>query len=186
MFGGTGLDAIAENGVGVGDGCPISGAEVCLKDVFAGGAEAEALCVESDLDGLFSAPAVIGTTVVIEIKYENHTFAALDPTQQATYDAGIAIDPDRYYTGFNFKDITTSNLNVEVAGGLCDRLIGKATLEFKILGCTGWLNTPTQVRGRGRRKCIGASNFSYYPSTFSRLSRVFTKFRQPPHSSLML
>jgi len=128
-----------------GTGCPISGAEVCLKDILADGStEAEVLCVETDLDGFFSAPAVIATTVAFVIKYENHTFAALDPTQQATYDAGILIEEDRSYTGFNFKDITTSNLNVEVAGGLCDRLIGKATLEFKILGCAGWSNTPTQ------------------------------------------
>ena len=39
---------------------------------------------------------------------------------------------DKYYTNYNFQDTTTANLYVDVAGGLCDELIGNATIQFQI------------------------------------------------------
>ena len=69
VIGGTSIEDMAEvTGDGVQDGCPIAGAEVCLRDLLATGDEAETdNCVETDSEGYYSISAVIGTHVKIEI-----------------------------------------------------------------------------------------------------------------------
>ena len=128
-----------------GEGCPIHGAEVCLSEKNAAGTDVEHVCRETDADGLFSVPALIGSTVVVDIKYENHTFAAVDASKASLYDAGIPIRSGESYTNFDFKDTTTSDLHVEVAGGLCNKKLGDATLKVNILGCPSWNQQFTQV-----------------------------------------
>ena len=149
VIGGTGYDTDDDNGVGIGHGCPIQGAEICLKDkTDVSLAEAVTMvCVKTDQKGHFNAPAIIGSTVVVDVNYEDHEFKALDSSkQQLLFDSGIKIEPNQYYTNLNIKDVTQAQLNVDVAGGLCNLLIGKATLEFRVLGCETWERTNTQVR----------------------------------------
>ena len=89
---------------------------------------------------------MIGTHVKIEISYYNHRFTALDADDQSEYDAGYIIDGEASYTNKNFKDVSQANLHVQVAGGLCDILLGKATLKFMINGCE-WYRAEEQVSG---------------------------------------
>ena len=119
-----------------------------MVDMLATGDEAETSnCVETDSDGLYSISAVIGTHVKIEISYHNHSFTALDADHQSEYDAGYVIDGEGSYMNKNYKDVTTAYLHVQVAGGLCDYLLGTATLKFMINGCD-WYREEEQVRSK--------------------------------------
>ena len=61
----------------------------------------QSVCVETDLDGAFEAPAVIGTTVFIEIEYERHDFAPLE--MGSWYHDGIQVEADGYYS-YDFEE----------------------------------------------------------------------------------
>ena len=146
----TGKVVVADTGIssgGKGDGCPIQGAEVCLKDkkALGDGLSGQSTCVKTDSKGEYSVPAVLGTTVVVEILYHDHEFEALNSRFKNLYDAGIQIEPGVYYSNNDFKDVSTSTLYVDVAGGRCNKLMGEATLEFSINGCD-WKRNEKQVR----------------------------------------
>jgi hypothetical protein len=130
---------------GVEDGCPIQGAEVCLKNRKTKGAEVETVCVTTDSWGDYSMPAIIGTTVYPVVKYMNHTFEPVDPDKRSAYEAGIYISPDRPFKNNDLKDVTTVAMFVDVFGGLCEKLLGETTLVFKVLDCD-WTREETQVR----------------------------------------
>jgi hypothetical protein len=127
-----------------GDGCPIQGAQVCLKDQVPNGSE---ICEETDSEGNYLIPAVIGTKVGVEINYNNHTFSPTEanPIESEGYDAGILIEPGKSYTSNDFEDTTTAQLLVDVAGGECSLVMGTSTVEIGIVAC-GWTRPETQVR----------------------------------------
>jgi hypothetical protein len=129
-----------------GDGCPIQRAKVCLKDKVATG-EGSEICDETDSDGNFLIPAIIGTRVRVEINYNNHTFSPTEANliKSEGYGAGILIEPGKSYTSNDFEDTTTAQLLVNVAGGECSLLMGTSTVEVGIVAC-GWTTLKTQVR----------------------------------------
>ena len=140
VVGGTG-----EGMGGVGDGCPILGAKVCLKDKPLNGPEVQLACVDTDYKGEYSLPALIGTRVLVDVSYKNHTFVALASDEQGSFESGFAIKAGMDYSNKNLKDATTANLHVDVAGGLCNKLMGKATLTINVPGCE-WTRDLEQVR----------------------------------------
>ena len=161
VIGGTGNDAPNKrmsgpedqnpaNGIGSKEGCPIMGAKVCLVDKHVSGPDVTtAPCVETDANGVYSIPAVIGTTVVAEVSYENHTFAPLYPDldleERQQYENGFHISDDKSFTNINFRDMTTATIHVEVAGGLCNKQIGISTVRFNVLNCGTWHREAKQV-----------------------------------------
>ncbi len=134
-----------DTSIGLDDGCPIQGAEVCLKNRKAKGVEVETVCVTTDSLGKYSMPAVIGTTVSPVVKYMNHTFDPVSSDLRSAYEAGIYISPDRTFKNNNFEDVTTVDMFVDVVGGLCEARLGETTLVFNVLGCD-WTQEGTQVR----------------------------------------
>ena len=58
---------------------------------------------------------------------------------------GSVATPTRYYlvssaiSGFVFEDVTTVNVTIELAGGLCNRTLGNAALSFTRLQCSTYL-----------------------------------------------
>ena len=130
VVGHTGQD----NG-GVGDGCPIKGVEVCLEDKHQTSIDTPGVCVETDSEGFYELPAVIGTRVTVELVYKNHTFVPFDPSDGQKYEDGILIKADGDYRGNDFQDTTRTTLLVQVAGGLCDLLLGVSTVKIGIVGC---------------------------------------------------
>ena len=133
VVGNTGGDAT--EGVGVGDGCPIKGVNVCLKDKHQTLGDTPGICVETDSLGVYELPAVIGTRVTVELVYKEHTFVPLDPSNRQKYKDGILIKADGDYGNNNFQDTTRTTLRVQVAGGLCDLPLGVSTVEIGIIGC---------------------------------------------------
>ena len=118
-------------------GCPIAGAEVCLMDHMTRNKIQlpELVCVKTDSEGNYALPAVIGTTISPEVRYHEHVFEPVDSEHDQQFDKGILIQADGVYENFNLQDTTTTKLTVEVAGGLCDRVLGKAETLLKIQGC---------------------------------------------------
>ena len=61
------------------------------------------------------------------------------------YDNRILIEPVTVYANNDFQDITTTDLYIHVAGGICDKLMGEASVAFSIPGCD-WEREEHQVR----------------------------------------
>jgi hypothetical protein len=125
-----------------GEGCAIYGAQVCLFDKHARTGDTQGVCVRTGPTGDFLAPAVIGSTVSVQVNYQNHTFL---PTFENDwdYDDGIFVDINRRYERHDFMDMTKANLFVEVAGGLCDHTLGTSKIRVKVANCK-WSQTITQ------------------------------------------
>ncbi|KAL7576580.1 hypothetical protein ACA910_018071 [Epithemia clementina (nom. ined.)] len=118
-------------------GCAILGAEVCLLDHTTRNAFQlpDPVCVTTDSEGNYALPAVIGTVISPEVRYHDHVFQSVDPKDDRLFAAGILIQPDGVYENFNLHDVTTTLLTVEVAGGLCDRVLGESEILLKMQGC---------------------------------------------------
>eukprot|EP00978_Attheya_sp_CCMP212_P027543 scaffold92309_cov43-Attheya_sp.AAC.1 len=125
-----------------GDGCLINGATVCLIDKSITGSDAEGICVDTDSNGEYEAPAIIGSTVSVEVNYRNHTFLPFYGNI-IDYDKGITIDPAGRYERNDFMDMTKAHLFVEVAGGLCNHTLGISTIKVKVRQCN-WFQEFTQ------------------------------------------
>ena len=160
----TGKIMVADTGGPTsGAGCPIAGAEVCLRDVKAGrsGASTMSNCVETDSTGQYQLSAVIGTRVRPEVKYLNHTFVSYhtgihvnkslffltkcmlqEPVK--SYEDGIFVSAGRRYFGYDFFDTQTTNLDVDVIGGLCEKGLGTSFISINVLGCE-WKQEFNQV-----------------------------------------
>jgi len=95
-----------------GVGCPIWKAEVCLVDLLSYESVKNSktrsppvrLCVETEPDGAYSLPALIGSLVSVEIKYSNHTFEPVDKDKKELYENGIKIEAGKRYLDNDFKD----------------------------------------------------------------------------------
>lgn len=125
---------------GTGLGCPLVGVKVCLYDhtIRNQYSTDNSICTETDSDGEYELPAVIGTIVSPYVTFRNHTFAPYDPSQQVIFDTGIEVKADGIYEGYNLQDTTLANVTIEVAGGLCDRTLGKTTILMTMQGCSSW------------------------------------------------
>lgn len=121
-------------------GCPIGGAKVCLVDHTSRNDKAEEqTCVETDGDGFYELPAVYGSKISPVVKYHGHEFEAVNANHVEKFKKGIIIDPDTTYEGYNLRDVTTALMTVEVAGGLCNRVLGTSKIKVELPGCDwGW------------------------------------------------
>lgn len=94
-------------------GCPVVEAEVCLMHNTSVGIEEELVCTETDGEGMYVAPVVIGSVVqTVDVVFHSHSFVK-HPENKADYEKGIHIEEDGLYIGNDFVDITTSDLFVE-------------------------------------------------------------------------
>jgi len=95
------------------DGCIIAGAEVCLQHNTAVGILENLVCVTSQGDGLFEAPAVIGTVINnVKINYSSHDFEQTSKNNW-DYSAGVVIYDGGFYSGNDFMDVTRAKVNVQ-------------------------------------------------------------------------
>ena len=95
------------------DGCAIADAQICLQHYTVGGNLENLVCVESQYDGLFEAPVVIGSVVNnVKITYSSHDF---EKTLKNNWDysAGVVISDAGFYSGNDFMDVTRAKMNVE-------------------------------------------------------------------------
>lgn len=140
------------------DGCPLFGVQICLYDRLQ---ENRLLsCTTTDETGRFITRAVIGASVTVELTMPNatHTFvrapfeknAANAPSgvlQTVSLDNVLVwteyydITEDHFWENINFKDVTTSNAVVDVAGGYCNFHLGSSSLEFRFDRCPTWVRS---------------------------------------------
>lgn len=77
------------------------------------GVEEELVCVESDRNGEYVAPVVIGSLVQgVKVSYNQHDFEK-DSNNDFNYDKGIRIEADKLYIGHDFADVTKARLFIE-------------------------------------------------------------------------
>jgi len=95
------------------DGCIISDAQVCLQHYTAGGILENLVCVQSQNDGLYEAPAIIGSVVNnVKINYSSHDFEKTFKNNW-DYSAGVVISDGGFYSGNDFMDVTRAKMNVQ-------------------------------------------------------------------------
>jgi len=95
------------------DGCTIADAEVCLQHYTASDILENLVCVNSQNDGLYEAPAIIGTVVHnIKINYSSHIFGKTLKNNW-DYSAGVVISEGGFYSGNDFMDVTTGKLHAQ-------------------------------------------------------------------------
>ncbi|CAB9525330.1 Cupin superfamily protein [Seminavis robusta] len=150
------------------DGCPVIGAEVCLKIKHTQTADTTGACVKTDHNGDYNVPAAIGSTVGIEVSYNNHTMNKA-PENSLDYDKGVFINVNKRYVRNDFVDVAKATLVVEVVGGLCNKTLGVSQLEATVNGCdrTHWKMDLSQQFFKGEHwvpahvldlKVVGMSN----------------------------
>jgi len=95
------------------DGCAIESVEVCLYHNMTGGWEQELVCVDTETDGSYLAPVIVGATVsYVELSYYGHTFEVTDKNPLNGED-GILISAEDQFIGFDYKDVSKAKLTVE-------------------------------------------------------------------------
>jgi len=135
-FRGTILVSGTSSGVG-NLGCPIIDAEVCVEEHSSRNRiqGQDPFCVKTNSAGLYELPAVIGTFISPKVNYRNHTFEPINRDHVQMFQDGIRIDSGIAYEGYNLQDVTRANLTIQVAGGLCDRNLGRATVSLTMENC---------------------------------------------------
>lgn len=117
-------------------GCPIIDAEVCLVDhQRRNEVDVQTVCTRTDAFGNYKLPAVLGTRVSPTVNYFDHVFEATTIENNRRFKEGIKIVPGEIFEGFNLYDVSKAVATVEVAGGLCNRFLGVATVQATIPGC---------------------------------------------------
>ena len=113
--------------------CGVSGVGVELVQNAGEEDENEVGFAETDQNGEFTAVVPIGSRIDrIELNMDEHTFV---PSPHSRFQTGIEIEGNGYYGDMDFVDITTTTLEVEVAGGFCNKTLGESHLQIKIVGC---------------------------------------------------
>ncbi len=136
---------------GAPEGCAISGVEVCLiheRNVGGGVMKINEtlVCGDTDTDGKYSVPVIIGSRVdYVDLSYNNHTF---ELSQPSNFVPGTVIEAERDYDDMNFVDTQKARLMVDVVGGLCNKFIGESKIQFQIPGCD-W-KAPEQIQSAPR------------------------------------
>eukprot|EP00049_Salpingoeca_infusionum_P016571 m.340253 g.340253 ORF g.340253 m.340253 type:complete len:2995 (+) comp16101_c0_seq1:496-9480(+) len=135
-------------------GCPLPSVEVCMHNRFT---TEKVACVTTDFQGLYSIPAVVGTSVFLQLVYANstdHTFVRITPEAAGSKATGTFVTdfgtqkrhPELYYDieegngwhAVDFVDTTTQALHVQVAGGACNNVLGAFAVRFHLDGCPTW------------------------------------------------
>ena len=137
-------------------GCPLRGAKVCGYDHHR---HTLLACVSTSPTGHYSLPIVNGLDFYVEVTYgQNHTFERLENERirgpQGLFNGQTRTGEDMMYVYFHadaedavqlpidFKDTTMSKARFEVAGGLCNRTLGRSMVELTIPTCADtWSKT---------------------------------------------
>ena len=109
----------------VPDGCTIQGATVCLLRRVGRDMADTGICTETDYTGQYELPATIGSTVSLSVSYSNHTFQAVSDIVRKELDEGVLIESTKVYNNVDFEDTNKTQLIIDVAGGLCNKTLGK-------------------------------------------------------------
>lgn len=106
---------IADTNHGSNDGCPIIDAEVCLIHNNTQGIEETLVCVDTDSEGGYIAPVIIGGTVDrVDVRYYGHEFEPAESNNAAyLYGEGLTITAEEFYLRNDFRDISKTTLTVE-------------------------------------------------------------------------
>ena len=138
------------------DGCPLRGAKVCGYDHHR---KTLLACVPTTPQGTYSIPIVNGLDFYLEVTYgQNHTFERIESergrgakglfdgqtiTGEALVYAYFHADAeDEFQRPIDFKDVTMRNVRLEVAGGLCNRTLGRSIVELTLPTCADtWSKT---------------------------------------------
>lgn len=165
------------------NGCALSNVEVCAMYNDTSGTEEELVCVESDVEGIFNLPVVIGSTVNrLDFSYKNHVFQPRSTDKD--FGAGIVISAEGApYNDYDFEDVTKAKLHVEVAGGLCNKQLGTSLIKISVAGCdwdpqpitqSGWMKEHWNIPAHVMNVEIQDIRDS---SSGSRILPVFMKFQ---------
>jgi len=141
----SGLISIANTAAfngGSGLPCYVPLARVCAKSFTS---HAILGCNTTDIYGRYSLTVAMGLAVVLEVEYHNHTFSRVSNTdvdRLAQYGigyTGIGNEPapveyfniiDASIGNLNYEDTTTVTINIELAGGNCNRTLGNAFIHL--------------------------------------------------------
>ena len=140
-------------------GCPVVDAEVCLVDFTALKTKQNAACTTTDNTGFYSIPAVIGLRVSVAVSYRNHTFKPHLPAMTEALLNGTVIHADGVYEDNDWIDTQKAQLTAEVAGGLCNRVLGKSRLRVRIANCE-WPGMPIEMEGYKNVTAVPAHDVS--------------------------
>jgi hypothetical protein len=129
-------------------GCPLAGAQVCLKDHIH---HTNIGCSITDSAGYYAIPAAVGLNVYAQVSYNNHTFARLTgPSVRAKTGSANTVDVmggtvqyDYFLIEENsdlreptdFVDRSFSTVTLQMAGGKCNRTLGRTTARFTYATC---------------------------------------------------
>ena len=94
-------------------GCPIRKANVCIQHLNTLHILEDLICRESDVNGYYEAPVIIGSTVHnIIIHSYNHKFDRTSENK-IDYSQGLQISAGGFYTQNDFMDMDKTKLSVE-------------------------------------------------------------------------
>jgi len=129
------------------NGCPLSDVTVCAmyNEPLSGIAE-EINCVKTDIRGIYMLPIVLGSRVdFLDFAYYEHVFEQVSSEKDFT--GGILITAENApYVDYDFQDVTKAKLRVEVAGGKCNKQLGKSSVLISVAGCE-WEPEPFSQSG---------------------------------------
>ena len=109
----TGYLTVYNTQYGASEGCTIADAQVCLQHYTAGGILENLVCVQSQNDGLYEAPAIIGSVVNnVMINFSSHDFEKTFKNKW-NYSAGVVISDGGFYSGNDFMDVTRAKMYVQ-------------------------------------------------------------------------
>jgi len=98
---------------GSADGCIIADAQVCLQHYTTTKILSDLVCVNSQSDGMFEAPVMIGAVINnVKINYSTHKFKKTFKNDW-DYAKGVVISDGGFYSGNDFMDVTRAKLNIQ-------------------------------------------------------------------------
>ena len=97
-----------------GGNCKIRGVEVCLLRKVGERMINTNTCTNTDDNGDYSIPATIGTHVMLDIQYHNHSFAGKSNESFTLLNTGIFIEGSKKYFGYDFYDTQKTSIILEV------------------------------------------------------------------------
>ena len=116
------------------EGCVLPRVTVCAMHNDTSGELEELVCVDTDVNGIYELPIVIGATVhAIDLEYHQHDFENLSGID---FSPGLLISAENApYFDNDFQDVSKAGLSVEVVGGECNKFLGKSSVFIKIANC---------------------------------------------------
>ena len=122
--------------------CPLGDVRVCLLHNNPN-TKTEIACSNSDAQGRYQIPALIGLNVELSFDYLNHTFSRTvggsNPSyfDSSTHTPVYTVSDTVLWNQVDFEDSSTATLEVQVAGGECGRVLGESVIHLILPLCPG-------------------------------------------------